>query len=271
MSRETVKLALAQISISDSMEENLQKAVRSIQEASNRGASLILFPEVQLSPFFPQYKGRSAECYLVSFESPYLERICSACRENSIFASPNFFVRTENGKTYDMSFLISDQGEILGTQKMVHIAQAEQFYEQDYYTPSEEGFQVFDTILGKIGIVVCFDRHYPESIRTEALRGAELILIPTANTKAEPSELFRWEIRVQAFQNCVNVAMCNRVGLEDEMDFSGESLVTDYNGECIALAGDKETLLLADVNLKAASAARARKPYLSLRRTELYE
>lgn len=122
-----------------------------------------------------------------------------------------------------MSLLIGDHGEIIGRQKMVHIAQCENFYEQSYYTPSEEGFQVFDTPFGKIGIVVCFDRHYPESIRTEALRGAELVIIPTANTKAEPSELFQWEIRVQAFQNSVNIAMCNRVGNEGGMVFSGES------------------------------------------------
>ena len=95
-----------------------------------------------------------------------------------------------------MSFLIDDEGNIIGTQKMVHVAQCEQFYEQSYYTPSEEGFSVFDTKIGKIGIVVCFDRHYPESIRTEALRGAELILVPTANTTAEPLEMFQWEIRV---------------------------------------------------------------------------
>jgi len=88
--------------------------------------------------------------------------------------------------------------------------------------------------------VVCFDRHYPESIRTEALRGAELIIIPTANTKSEPSELFQWEIRVQAFQNYVNIAMCNRVGTEDQMEFSGESVVVDYNGNVITCADDRE-------------------------------
>ena len=169
-----------------------------------------------------------------------------------------------------MSLLIDDAGTLLGEQKMVHIAQAACFYEQDYYTPSEEGFKVFDTPIGKIGIVVCFDRHYPESIRTEALKGAELILVPTANTKDEPSELFQWEIKIQAFQNSVNVAMCNRVGLEGSMDFSGESIVADYNGNTIALAGDGETLLFAEVDLPAASATRERKPYTSLRRPELY-
>ena len=108
-------------------------------------------------------------------------------------AVPNIYL-LENGKTYDASILIDKNGSILGVQKMVHIAQAEQFFEQDYYMPSDDGFHVFDTAFGKIGIVVCFDRHYPESIRTEALMGADLILIPTVNTKEEPSKMFAWEI-----------------------------------------------------------------------------
>ena len=109
------------------------------------------------------------------------------CRNNKISAVPNLYL-LENDRTYDASIFIDKNGEVKGTQKMVHIAQAEQFYEQDYYTPSDEGFKVFDTEFGKIGIVVCFDRHYPESIRTEVLRGAELILIPTVNTKADDTE-----------------------------------------------------------------------------------
>ena len=109
------------------------------------------------------------------------------CRNNKISAVPNLYL-LENDRTYDASIFIDKNGEVKGTQKMVHIAQAEQFYEQDYYTPSDEGFKVFDTEFGKIGLVVCFDRHYPESIRTEVLRGAELILIPTVNTKADDTE-----------------------------------------------------------------------------------
>ncbi|MER2183933.1 MAG: carbon-nitrogen hydrolase family protein, partial [Clostridia bacterium] len=151
------------------------------------------------------------------------------------------------------------------------IAQCPCFYEQDYYTPSEEGFQVFDTPIGKIGIVVCFDRHYPESIRTEALRGADLILIPTANTADEPSALFQWEIKIQAFQNSVFAAMCNRVGREDGMLFSGESIVAGPGGETLALAGNGEELLLCEVEPEQARALRERKPYTQLRRTKLYE
>lgn len=226
--------------------------------------------EVQLSPFFPQYEGRDASGYCVTWDSPVIQAFRDACRENKIYASPNFYVE-KDGKRFDMSFLIDDQGEILGTQEMVHIAQAACFYEQDYYTPSEEGFRVFDTPIGKIGIVVCFDRHYPESIRTEALRGAELILIPTANTADEPSELFQWEIKIQAFQNSVFAAMCNRIGREDGMLFSGESIVAGPGGETLALAGSGEELLFCETDLEQARTLREKKSYTQLRRTALYE
>ena len=95
--------------------------------------------------------------------------------------------------------------------------------------------------------------------------------MPTANTMAEPSEMFQWEIRIQAFQNSVNIALCNRAGREDEMEFYGESLVSGYDGELIAVAGRGEELLISETDLPRASATRNKKPYTLLRRTELYE
>lgn len=197
-----LRLALVQMPNYGSKGENLYKSLQVIEIASKQGADLVLFPEVQLTEFFPQYPGQDAHKYAVTIEGETVKKFCDICRNNKISAVPNLYL-LENDRTYDASIFIDKNGEIKGTQKMVHIAQAEQFYEQDYYTPSDEGFKVFDTEFGKIGLVVCFDRHYPESIRTEVLRGADLILIPTVNTKAEPSLMFEWELRVQAFQNSV--------------------------------------------------------------------
>jgi predicted amidohydrolase len=193
-----------------------------------------------------------------------------ACTRNHIAAVPNIYLK-ENGKFFDASIFIDKTGEVIGIQKMVHIAQAERFYEQDYYEPSDTGFQVFDTKMGKIGIVVCFDRHYPESIRTESLMGAELILIPTVNAKSEPLEMFEWEIRVQAFQNSVAIAMCNRVGTEGDMVFAGESILIDANGNVIAKEDDAEKLIFAEIDLQAVEKVRSKKPYTTLRRTEMYK
>jgi predicted amidohydrolase len=265
-----MRIGLAQMSMESDIEANFQKSLAFMRDAARQGVDIICFPEVQLSPFFAQYEKIDVSRYVIVKNSRYISEMKSLCKETGIYACPNFYIE-ENGKRYDMSLLIDDNGSIIGEQKMVHIAQCEYFYEQDYYTPSEEGFQVFDTKFGKIGIVVCFDRHYPESIRTEALRGAELVIIPTANTIAEPSELFQWEVRVQAFQNSVNIAMCNRVGKEDKMVFSGESVVCNYDGDIISVAGLDEILLISEVDLSAALEKRKKKPYTSLRRPDLYD
>ena len=186
-----MKLAMAQMSMTGSMDENLKKSLAFCDAAA--GSDLLFFPEVQLTPFFPQYAGRNVDAYVVP-AGMYLE---------------------QEGRRYDASLWLTPEGACAGVAKMVHIMQAAQFYERDYYTPSEDGFLVFDMPWGRVGIVICFDRHLPESIRTCALKGADLVIIPTANTKSEPMELFEWEIRVQAMQNQIFVAMCNRVGRED--------------------------------------------------------
>jgi len=154
---------------------------------------------------------------------------------------------------------------------MVHIVQAEGFYEQDYYTPSDSGFKVYDTAIGKVGVVICFDRHYPESIRSCVLQGAEIVIIPTANTKDEPLQMFEWELRVPAMQNSVFIAMCNRVGLEGKMDFRGESIVVDPNGKVIVKANDQEQIVFADIDIDLASKIKNQKPYFKLRRPEAYK
>ncbi len=265
-----MKIALAQMGHAGSVEKNLAKGIEAIHAAAAKGCDLILFPEVQLTEFFPQHPGRDVARYAVTLDSDVVKAFCEASRAAGIMSVPNVYLK-ENGACYDASLLIDKSGEMLGAQKMVHVAYVEKFYESDYYTPSDDGFHVFETPFGKIGIVVCFDRHYPESVRTEALRGADLILIPTVNTAAEPMELFEQEIRVQAFQNSVFIAMANRVGREDEMVFAGESLVVSPEGMTLAKADDQEGLLIVDLGaIKRAGELRTRKPYTSLRRPEVY-
>jgi predicted amidohydrolase len=265
-----MKLAMAQIKNEGGIEKNLAKCIAEIEKSAEQGADLILFPEVHLTEFFPQYPGQNVVSYGIEMDSDIVVAIKETCAQNHIAAVPNIYLK-ENGKFYDASIFIDKTGEVIGIQKMVHIAQAEKFYEQDYYEPSDTGFQVFDTEMGKIGIVVCFDRHYPESIRTESLMGADLILIPTVNTKSEPMEMFEWEIRVQAFQNSVAIAMCNRVGTEGDMVFAGESILADANGNVIVKADDNEQLIFAEIDLQTVEKVRSEKPYTTLRRPEMYK
>jgi predicted amidohydrolase len=241
-----------------------------MEEAASHGAQLVCFPEVQLSPFFPQYRDRDASKYAIPINHEIVKKIQEKCCELNLVGFPNIYLQ-EGEKRFDASPVIDSDGSLLGISKMVHIVQISCFYEQDYYTPSDTGFQVYSTALGKIGVVICYDRHFPESIRSCTLKGAQLIIIPTANTRGEPLEMFEWELRISAMQNGIFIAMCNRVGLEGKMDFCGESMVVDPNGDVVVKAEDTEQILYADIDFGMINEARKNHPFLELRRPGKYE
>jgi Predicted amidohydrolase len=264
-----VRIALAQMKINENTKENFEKTLHLIEAAAKNGAQLICFPELQLSPFFPQYEGVDTSNYVLSINDEKIKKIQEKCRELNIISIPNIYLE-ENKKYFDASLVINGDGEIMGTSKMVHIMRCHQFYEQDYYSPSDTGFRVYETPIGRIGIIVCFDRHIAESFRLCALQGADLIIIPTANVKDEPLEKFEWELRIPAMQNNIFIAMCNRVGIEGEMDFAGQSIVVDPNGDVVVKADEKEQIVYADIDLTMVQECREQRPYINLRRPQVY-
>ena len=265
-----MKIALVQSKMGQDMAENLQKTISAMKKAAEVGSNAVCFPEIQFSPFFPQAPKRDVSRYAIDINHEIVASLRATCAKTGLIAVPNFYLE-ENGNRYDASPVINLDGELLGVSKMVHVAQAPYFYEQDYYTPSDSGFHVYDTPVGKIGIVICFDRHFPESVRTCALRGAEIIIVPTANTRAEPMEMFEWEMRISAMQNGIFIAMCNRVGVEDDMDFCGESIVIDPNGDVVVKANDQEQILYAEIDIGTIEKIRNERPYMRLRRADMYE
>ncbi len=140
-----MKLAMAQMSMTGSMDENLKKSLAFCDAAA--GSDLLFFPEVQLTPFFPQYAGRNVDAYAVPAGSPTVQAFAGKAKERGLYLSPNMYLEQE-GKRYDASLWLTPEGTCAGVAKMVHIMQAAQFYERDYYTPSEDGFLVFDTPHG---------------------------------------------------------------------------------------------------------------------------
>jgi predicted amidohydrolase len=265
-----MRLALAQYALDPEIWTNLRKVLDCIERAQQRAAQLILFPELCLSPFFPRRPGQDASRYTMALEDEAIKQIQAVCQRLRIAASPNIYLR-EGERLFDASLMIADDGRVIGVSKMVHIAQLPRFYEQDYYTPSDAGFRVHELPFGKVGVVVCFDRHYPESIRTCVLRGATLIIIPTANTVDEPNDLYECELRAAALQNGVYIAMCNRVGREGTVVFCGQSTVVDPYGNIVGKGNCSEDLVIADIDLGQVEAARSKRPYLTLRRPDSYE
>ena len=264
------RIAAVQMSMAEDMHENYEKSLKFIKEAAEAECQMVCFPEGQLTHYLPQFPGLDISEYGIPIYHEYVKGLCHACRDYNIIGGFSITLK-ENKNYYPVSMIVDEQGDILTIQKKHHIVRAYHFYEQDYYTPGNDGFKVVDTSIGRIGTIVCFDRHFPESWRTLALKGADFVFTPVANEKAEPSDVFEWEIRLPAFQNSMNTCMVNRVGIEGEMDYCGESVFADARGNVVALGDDQEGLVIADLDFDDAIRVRAEKQYMPLRRPEVFD
>ncbi len=266
------RIALAQTTSGTDREANVVAALRLIADAAQQGASLICFPEMGFDRFFPQHRADPRFFDLAEpVPGPTVERLRSAAREAGIAIVANIFERAAPGVYYDCSPVIDADGTLLGRTRMVHIAEAPQFNEKFYYRPGPGEFSVFSARAGKLGVAICYDRHYPEQLRILALRGCEILLVPLAATSREQWAMFEMELQVASFQNQFFSVVVNRVGHEGDMEFIGRSFVTDPWGKVIARAADGvPELLLVDIDLDEIDRARRVIPHLRDRRAELY-
>jgi N-carbamoylputrescine amidase len=268
-----VRLALAQLASSPDRDRNLESCLESMRQAAALGAGIIAFPEVVLDRFFPQNAGDAAARELADpVPGPLTERIAGTARELGLVTVFNLYERTAEGRRFDSSPVFDADGTLLGVTRMVHITQYQHFFEQDYYDLGDHGAPVYDTAVGKVGVAICYDRHYPEYMRALGLAGAELVMIPQAGSVGEwPQGMYEAEVRTAAFQNGYYAALCNRVGVEEHLTFSGESFVSDPEGRIVARAhAGEEQLLTVEIDLGIARRSTARRLFWRDRRPELY-
>jgi N-carbamoylputrescine amidase len=168
--------------------------------------------------------------------------------------------------------VIDADGTLLGVTRMIHITEYPCFHEQGYYTPGDHGAPVFNTKAGRIGVAICYDRHFPEYMRALAVNGADLVIVPQAGAVDEwPEGLYEAEMRVAAFQNGYFTALCNRVGKEERIDFSGESFVCAPDGQVIARAAKSaDEILYAGIDFNQLKESNARQLFMKHRRPQLY-
>lgn len=202
---------------------------------------------------------------------PTTEAFQAKARELGVVVVLNLYER-DGDRAYDCSPVIDADGALLGRTRMIHITDYTCFHEQAYYTPGDTGAPVYETKVGRVGVAICYDRHYPEYMRALALNGAELVVVPQAGAAGEwPEGLFEGEMQVAAFQNGYYAALCNRVGAEECLTFAGESFVCAPDGSVIARAPQGEdAILYADVDLGTVRRSPARRLFLRDRRPELY-
>lgn len=267
-----MRIALVQQKATIDKNVNLERGLAALDEAVADGADVVCFAELAFERFYPQNHARPGfEGLAEEVPGPVTDAFCAKAREHGVVVVLNLFER-DGDRCFDCSPVIDADGSLLGRSRMVHITDYECFHEQGYYTPGDTGAPVFDTAAGKIGVAICYDRHYPEQMRALALAGADVVVVPQAGAVGEwPDGLYEAELRVAAFQNGYFTALCNRVGAEECLTFAGESFVCAPDGRVIANAGTgTEEILMADLDLEEVASSHARKLFLPDRRPELY-
>ncbi|MDI6844947.1 MAG: nitrilase-related carbon-nitrogen hydrolase [Candidatus Saccharicenans sp.] len=267
-----IKIALVQQANTRDREHNLKRGLEALEKAARAGARLVLFPELSFLPFLPQHPARPGfEIQAEEVPGPTTAIISQRAAELGVVVVFNL-LEIHEGKTYDSSPVIDSNGRLIGLNRMVHVMEAPGFHEKGYYHPGDLGAGVFETSAGRLGVAICYDRHFPEYMRALALKGAELVVIPQAGAKGEwPPGLFEAELQVAAFQNGYFIALANRVGREEVVDFEGGSLVVDPSGQIIARAGKgREEVLLTEVDFSLLDNCPARRHFLPDRRPEIY-
>lgn len=267
-----MKIALVQQRASGDRDANRLKGIEAVEAAARAGARIVCFAELAFDYFYPQRRATSETLAKAEpVPGPTTEMFCAKAAQLGVVIVLNVFER-DGGLTYDTSPVIDADGTMLGKTRMIHITEYPCFHEQGYYAPGDTGAPVYDTAFGKIGVAICYDRHYPEYMRALALAGARLVFTPQAGAVGEwPEGLYEAEMRVAAFQNGYFTALCNRVGEEPRLTFAGESFVCDPDGTVIARAGaGTEETLYCDVDLDKADGSHARRLFMRDRRPELY-
>ena len=282
------KIGLVQMSMSADPEANLRKATAQVRKAAAQGATLVCLPELFRTLYIGQREDHAFFDLAEPVPGPTTEVLGNVARETGVVVVAPLFERRAAGLYHNTVAVIDADGEVTGVYRKMHIPDDPAYYEKFYFAPGDLGFRVFDTKVGRIGTLVCWDQWYPEGARLTALQGASILFYPTAigwhpAEKAEfgAQQLDAWRTiqRGHAIANGCWVAAVNRVGLErldDQgggagIEFWGHSFLADPFGVVVAEApADREALLVADVDLARVEEVRRNWPFLRDRRIDAY-
>lgn len=251
-------VALAQFAMSESPDENLERAVALIRQAAARKAQIVALPELFRSPYFCVQEHCPRD-YTEALPGTVTRVLCAEAKTLGVaIVAGSVYERSSEGKKFNTSFVINASGELLGTYRKVHIPHDPAFYEMNYFEPGDLGFKVFDLGFAKVGVLICYDQWFPEAARSLALAGAEIIFYPTAIGRVAELPCFEgdWQHAWQSVQvghavaNNVVVCAINRVGTEGSSTFWGGSFICNGFGQVLARGTETAGLVVADVDLE---------------------
>jgi beta-ureidopropionase len=274
-----VKIAGIQFSGHVDKEVNVQTAIRLVRDAAGRGAQIICLPELFSTMYFcvetrPEYFD-----WAEPIPGPTIERMGQVARETGAVLICPIFERA-GGTYYNAAAIVGPDGRVIGKYRKSSIPFMDRARsseprgdEKFFFAPGDLGFPTFETPFARIGILICYDRHFPEAARVLGLGGAEIVFVPT-NTTRMTRYLWDLELRAHAIANIYYVCGVNKVGVDvggSARDHHGASLIANPRGEIMAEASaTQEAIVMADVDLSVIPELRALWGYYRDRRPDLY-
>jgi len=276
----SLPVALIQMSCTADPSRNLRVALDRIAWAARQGAKLVCLPELFRSLYFCQKQDYKCFELAEKIPGPTTQLLSTAAKKHKITLVSSLFEKRAGGLYHNTAVVFGPNGKILGTYRKMHIPDDPGFNEKFYFTPGDTGFQPIDTPVGRLGVLVCWDQWYPEAARLMALRGAQILIYPTAigwacGEKKQVCDTQRsaWQTiqRSHAIANGLFVLSINRTGREKNLDFWGTSFIANPMGHVIAEAStDRSQVIQASLRLSETTTTRQHWPFLRDRRIDAY-
>lgn len=287
MNCNSIKVGVIQNAYSNDIAKNKESNKQSINTLAKQGADLIVLSELHDSLYFCQCEDVVNFNYAIPIHE-LKDYYGNLAKENNIVLVTSTFERRAPGLYHNTAVVFEKDGTIAGKYRKMHIPDDPGFYEKFYFTPGDLGFNPIPTSIGKLGVLVCWDQWYPEAARIMAMKGADLLIYPTAigwnpdDTKDEKNRQRDAWITIQrshAVSNGLPVISANRCGYEEDptchtagIDFWGSSFIAGPQGEILEMASEnKPQLILTEINLKRSEEVRQWWPFLRDRRIDYYQ
>jgi N-carbamoylputrescine amidase len=234
------------------------------------------FQELFYGPYFCQVQDAKYYDFTEHIpDGPTTKRFQSVAKELGVVLVLPMYEIVQPGLYFNTAAVIDADGRYLGKYRKQHIPQVKGFWEKFYFTPGTDGYPVFDTAVGKVGVYICYDRHFPEGWRALGLNGAEIVFNPSATSRGLSEYIWRLEQPASAVANMYYVGAINRVGIESEYgddDFYGQSYFVDPEGKFVGNVGDphKPELIVRDLDMDKIKMVRDRWAFYRDRRPDAY-
>ena len=271
-----VRAALVQSEWTGDKASMTDKNVELARQAAGQGAQVLCFQEMFNTPYFcnVQDSGHYDAAEEIP-NGPTMQRMIKLSEETGMVLVVPIYERVDEGVFYNTAAVVDAGGEFLGMYRKMHIPHVEGFWEKFYFRPGNLGYPIFDTAVGRIGVYICYDRHFPEGWRALGLAGAKIVFNPSATTRGHSKYLWELEQPAAAVANEYYVGAINRVGSEDldDTDYYGSSYFVSPRGE---LVGEKasetdDEVIVRDIDMDLITEVRRHWAFYRDRRSDSYE